>query len=91
MASFQADHHGVFAPWRLPQKDGMFSAQHIIMNSISLYPLGPAQQAALAALVFLPQLLLAEKSSAADNPGLPEKQPELITDFEDHRNHGIGE
>ena len=67
------------------------SAQHIIMNSISLYPLGTAQQAVLAAMVFLPQLLLAEKSSVADQPRPPDQHPELITDFEDHRNHGIGD
>jgi hypothetical protein len=61
------------------------------MNSTSLYPISPSQQAVLAAMVFSPQLLLTEKSSVTEQLGSPDEPAELIADFEDHRNHGIGE
>jgi hypothetical protein len=61
------------------------------MILISRYPLGPSQQALLAAMVFSPQPLLVEQTSVANNPGSADEPAELITDFEEHRNHGIGE
>jgi hypothetical protein len=68
-----------------------FPARQITMNSISLYPPGPSQQAVLAAMGSSAQLLLTEKSSVTDKPGSLHEPAELITDFEDYRNHGIGE
>ena len=67
------------------------SPRQNIMNPTSLYPLGPIQQGVLAAMVFPLQLLLTEKCSVADPLGSPDERAELITDFEDHRNHGIGD
>jgi hypothetical protein len=67
------------------------SPQQNIMNPTSLFPLGPFQQSMLVAMDFSPQRLLTEKCSAAEQPGSPDEPAELITDFEDHRNHGIGE
>jgi hypothetical protein len=61
------------------------------MNSTSLYSLSPFQQGVLAAMVFPPQPLLTEKCPVAEKFGSPDKPAELITDFEDHRNHGIGD
>ena len=61
------------------------------MNLIRLYPIGPFQQAMLAAIIFSSQLLLAEKSSVTVKRSAPFQPVELITDFEDHRNHGIGD
>jgi hypothetical protein len=61
------------------------------MTLISRYPLGPCQQALLAAMVCPPQPILSEKTMVASNLGSPDEPAELITDFEDHRNHGIGE
>jgi hypothetical protein len=61
------------------------------MKSISFFPFGPFPQAVLAAMVFTPQLLLAEKSQVADKLRSTKIPKEFIIDFEDHRNHGIGD
>jgi hypothetical protein len=61
------------------------------MNPISPYPLRPSQQAMLAAMVFSRQLLLTEKAQPADKPTAKKMPVEFIIDFEDHRNHGIGD
>jgi hypothetical protein len=61
------------------------------MNSINLYPFGPPRQAMLAAVVFTPQLLVTEKSQVADKLVSTKVPVEYIIDFEDHRNHGIGD
>jgi hypothetical protein len=61
------------------------------MTVIRRYPLGPYQQALLAALVGSPLPIPTEPSSASDNPGSLDKPTEVSTHFEDHRNHGIGE
>jgi hypothetical protein len=62
-----------------------------VMTIISRYPLGPSQQALLAALVGSPQPLLTEKTSVTGKPGSSEEPAELTTDFEDQPNRGIGE
>jgi hypothetical protein len=61
------------------------------MNPINLFPFGPFQQAVLAAMVLTPQLLLAEKSKVADKLVSTRMPQKFIIDFEDHRNHGIGD
>jgi len=45
----------------------------------------------LAAVVFTPQLLVTEKSQVADKLVSTKVPVEYIIDFEDHRNHGIGD
>jgi len=83
--------YGVFSPLWLQLLDGTLYRTQITMNSIDNYPLGPFQQAVLAAMPLSPQLLLADKSQAAAKPARPNVPPEFIIDFEDHRNHGIGD
>jgi hypothetical protein len=61
------------------------------MTLISRYPLGPSQQALLAALVGSPQPLLTDKTSVTGKPGSSDEPSELATDFEDPPNGGIGE
>lgn len=61
------------------------------MTLISRYPLGPSQQALLAALVGPPQLLLTDKASIASKLGSSDEPSELNADFEDPPNGGIGE
>ena len=69
----------------------MVSCNINTMSPISLFPFGPFQQALLAAMVFTPQLLLAEKSKVADKLVSTRMPQKFIIDFEDHRNHGIGD
>jgi len=61
------------------------------MTLISRYPLGPSQQALLAALVGSPQPLPTEKTSLSSKPGSSDERSELNADFEDPPNGGIGE
>jgi hypothetical protein len=61
------------------------------MTLISRDPLGPSQQALLAALVGSPQPLLTDKTSDGGKFGSSDEPAELPTDFEDPPNHGIGE
>jgi hypothetical protein len=61
------------------------------MYAIHLYPLEPLQRVLLAATVSSTPPLLADRSPPADDYVSPLKPAKLITDFEDHRNHGIGD
>ena len=88
---FRWRQRGVKTPLWLEPNNVNVSPRQNIMNSTSLFSLGPFQQGVLAAMVFPPQLLLTEKCPVAEKFGSPDKPAELITDFEDHRNHGIGD
>ena len=61
------------------------------MTLISRYPLGPSQQALLAALVGSSQPLLTEKTSVTSKLGSSNEPAELNADFEVPPNYGIGE
>jgi hypothetical protein len=61
------------------------------MNSINSFPFGPFPEAVLAAVTFRPQLLLAEKPEGAGYLRSTKIPKKFVIDFEDHRNHGIGD
>jgi len=61
------------------------------MTLISRYPLGPAQQALLAALVGSPQPLLTDKTSVASKLESSDEPAELTSGFEVPPNGGLGE
>ena len=62
-----------------------------VMTLISRYPLGPSEQALLAALVGSPQPLLTDRISVASKLGSSDEPSELNTGYEDPPNGGVGE